>query len=224
MNKRNGATNGSPKPALAALCILCIFLNLSCRSQYYSFWETLGKEKRELLRDQVEKVGKNQEDASEEFEDVLSQIREIYGFQGGNLEKAYNKLHSEYTDCENRVKEVSERIRKVEQISSDLFREWEKELEQISNPDLRDKSRQKLTETRNRYSILYESMIKSEKSMMPVLKNLNNYVLYLKHNLNAQAVGALKSEMEDIEVDIADVKTEIAKSVQEADEFLKQLN
>jgi hypothetical protein len=60
--------------------------------------------------------------------------------------------------------------------------------------------------------------------MEPVLVQLNDYVLYLKHNLNAQAIGALKREVDDIELEVNRLIADISRSIQEADEFLKTLN
>ena len=49
------------------------------------------------------------------------------------------------------------------------------------------------------------------------------YVLYLKHNLNAQAIGVLKKEVGDIEVEVQGLIQDITQSVSEADSFLKAL-
>ena len=59
--------------------------------------------------------------------------------------------------------------------------------------------------------------------MEPVLTNLRDYVLYLKHNLNAQAIGALRAEVRDIEMDVNTLIADMNKSIREADEFLKTL-
>ena len=57
--------------------------------------------------------------------------------------------------------------------------------------------------------------------MKPVLQQLKDYVLYLKHNLNAQAIGALKQEADDIEVEVEKLIKDINTSIKEADAFLK---
>jgi predicted nucleic acid-binding Zn-ribbon protein len=193
----------------------------ACQTAYYAAWEQVGKEKRHLLRDNVEKVGKEQQEASEQFKDVLTQIQALYGFDGGELEKAYRRLKSDYEDCEKRADDVRERTAKVEQIAKDLFREWKQELQQISNPDLRAKSRKSLYATQRRYSQLEQAMRKAERRMEPVLQKVRDYVLYLKHNLNAQAVGALKLEVGRIEVEVDSLITDLNKSIQETEAFLK---
>jgi hypothetical protein len=53
-----------------------------------------------------------------------------------------------------------------------------------------------------------------------VLTRLNDYVLYLKHNLNAQAVGALGAEMTAIQSDVDVLVRDIERSIKEADAFL----
>ena len=63
-----------------------------CKRVYYGFWEKLGKEKRHLLKDSVEGARDEQEEASEEFKDVLTRMKELYGFEGGDLEKLYGRL------------------------------------------------------------------------------------------------------------------------------------
>lgn len=50
---------------------------------------------------------------------------------------------------------------------------------------------------------------------------LRDQALYLKHNLNAQAVGALQREAGEIEIEVQSLIAAIAQSVREADDFLK---
>jgi hypothetical protein len=203
---------------VTCLVVLCAF---GCQKTYYAVWEKLGKEKRHLLKDQVQKARTDQQKASEEFKDVLTRVKELYGFKGGDLEKVYNKLRDDYEKCEKRKDKVEKRIDQVEQIASDLFKEWENEIKEITHKRFKAKSKQALKDTRDRYARLNEAMVKAKSKMEPVLGQLRNYVLYLKHNLNAQAIGALKKEVEDIEVEVGSLIDDIAESINEADDFLK---
>jgi vacuolar-type H+-ATPase subunit I/STV1 len=208
---------------IIGLVMILLVFSLGCQSIYYSAWEKLGKEKRHLLRDQVEKAQEDQQEASEQFKDVLTRIKTLYGFEGGALEDAYEKLKADYEESEARADVVSKRIERVEEIAADLFREWEEELKEISDRGLRSKSAQSLKIAKERYGRLHSAMKRAESSMAPVLKRLKDYVLFLKHNLNAQAVGALKKEVGEIEVDVAALIRDMGKSIEEADQFLKAL-
>ena len=66
-------------------------------------------------------------------------------------------------------------------------------------------------------------MIKSESKMAPVLQHLKDYVLFLKHNLNAKALGALEGEVSQIETEVEALIKDMKKSITEADVFIKSL-
>jgi hypothetical protein len=48
-------------------------------------------------------------------------------------------------------------------------------------------------------------------------------VLYLKHNLNAQAVSSLRKEVKDIETDVSSLIEDMNRSIKEADTFVKAI-
>lgn len=210
------------KVAITICCLAAFGLMTGCQTTYYAVWEKMGKEKRHLLRDQVEKSRKDQEKASEEFTDALTRLKQMYGLEGGNLEKMYDRLSDDYEDCENRAAIIDERIAKVNRIAKDLFDEWRGEIDQIQKASFRSKSREKLRATQTRYAKLESAMKRSRKRMTPVLNNMRDYVLFLKHNLNAQAIGSLKSEVTSIETDVDRLIRDIQKSINEADAFLKE--
>lgn len=201
--------------------IMAVFL-AGCQTTYYAVWEKLGKEKRHLLRDQVEKSRDDQKEASEEFKDALTRLKEMYGLEGGDLEKMYERLSDDYEECRNRADIVDERIDNVQRIAADLFAEWRKEIDQIQNAAFRSNSTQKLRATQSRYARLEKALKNARKRMTPVLNNLKDYVLYLKHNLNAQAIGSLRGEVASIETDVDQLVSDIQVSINEADAFLKE--
>ncbi len=204
------------------LLLVAILVSLAgCQSTYYAVWEKLGKEKRHLLKDQIENARDDQIEASEAFKDALTRLKEFNGFEGGDLEKAYNRLSDDFGNCQERAGQLEERIKKVERVAQDLFTEWESEIEQIQKREFRTKSHQKLKATKARFARLDRAMNTARARMTPILTTQNDYVLYLKHNLNAQAIGSLKGEVDSIEADIDRLIRDIGHSIKEADDFLK---
>lgn len=197
-------------------------LFIGCQTTYYALWEKMGKEKRHLLRDQVENSLNDQEKASEAFKDALTRLKEMYGLEGGDLESMYNRLSSDYENCNKRAEIIDERIDKIQRIARDLFAEWRQEIDQIKNPKFRTQSTRKLKATQSRFASLEAALMTARKRMNPVLSNLKDYVLYLKHNLNAQAIGSLKGEASSIETDVNRLVRDIQRSIQAADAFLKE--
>lgn len=207
---------------LIAAIIFVIFSG--CQSTYYMVWEKLGKEKRHLLKSNLEKVQEEQQEASEQFQTVLNRIKEMYGFDGGSLEEFYEQLSEDYIECEDRAEAVRDRVDNVEKIAVDLFDEWEDEIAEISNPKLKTNSKQSLKKTRKRYKHLHVAMVKAEESMTPVLRDLKDYVLYLKHNLNAQAISSLKEEVQDIETQVKVLVDDMNRSIHQAELFLENID
>lgn len=192
-------------------------------SAKYSAYEMIGMEKRDLFKREVGNVQEEQEDTSEAFKDALTQLKEIYNFDGGDLEKQYNKFNSSYKDAEEESNELKSRVAKVNKVASDLFEEWKSELNEIKDSSLRAKSSEKLSDTKARYRTLEKQLKSSEKKIDPVLARLKDQVLYLKHNLNAKAIAGLKSETGKIESDIEDLIRDVEKSSKEAEALIKTL-
>ncbi|WP_415895123.1 DUF2959 domain-containing protein [Neptuniibacter sp. PT34_22] len=210
------------KVKLGFLSILIVAL-VGCQSAYYSAMEQVGIHKRDILVDRVEDARESQEDAQEQFKDALEQFRSVVSFDGGELDAVYNRLQAEYDDSVAAAEDVTARIKKVEQVSEDLFEEWEEELTKYSNRKLRDQSAAKLRSTKVRYAELLRSLKRAEKRMPPVLSALQDNVLFLKHNLNAQAIGSLKAEYRGIKSNIDLLVRDMEKAIADSDRFIKQM-
>jgi hypothetical protein len=206
-----------------ALGMAMSFLFTGCRTTYYATMEKFGVHKRDLLKENVEEARDEQKKATEQFKDALTRLKELYNVGGGELEKTYDRLKSDFDKSETRAKAVRERIDKVETVSSDLFKEWEKEIQEMQSANLASQSREKLRTTREKYGTLHTAMTRAEASMEPVLAQFRDQVLYLKHNLNAQAIGALKGETLDIEKEIQQLIQDMNASIRQADSFIQGL-
>jgi hypothetical protein len=66
-------------------------------------------------------------------------------------------------------------------------------------------------------------MKKAESKMEPVLSALRDNVLYLKHNLNASAVGALQGEFNGIKNEINQLVLEMNKAISESNSFISSM-
>lgn len=200
---------------------LILLLSLAgCETAYYGAMEKVGIEKRDILVDRIEDTQEVQQDAQEQFKDALEQYRAVVAFDGGNLEKLYDRLSSEYEDSEAVANRIADRIREVENVADDLFREWEKELKLIKNPALRQDSKTKLRQTQARSRQMISAMWQAEKAVNPVLDTLRDQVYYLKHNLNAQAIAALKGELRTIDSDVNQLISQMQRSINEANRFI----
>ncbi|MFY2160342.1 DUF2959 domain-containing protein [Vibrio alginolyticus] len=210
-------------PYLLAI-VLSIFTLTGCQSAYYSAMEQVGYHKRDIMVDRVEDAKESQQDAQEEFTSALEALSAITNFDGGELENVYNNINDKYEDSEKAAQDVRDRIAAIEDVSGALFDEWQDELELYSSAKLRRSSEQKLRETKASYKTMLSAMKRAEKKMTPVLDTLRDNTLYLKHNLNANAIGSLQGEFSSLEKDIQFAIKQMNEAIAESDKFLQKLN
>ena len=203
--------------------LVTAFLTQSCSTVYYNFWESLGKEKHDLLVANIEEVQDDQKDVEKAFSSALDRIRKEYSLKEPDLEEFYDDLSADYQRAQKKAEQLTARIDKVETIAQDLFAEWEDEADDIKTDRYRQDSLQKLKATKSKFKPMLASMRGVEKSMTPVLSKFNDQVLYLKHNLNAKALGAFKKEFVTVEAEIKALVADIEKSTARADEFMSQM-
>lgn len=209
---------------LVTLGLLGLLLTTGCQSIYNATMEgVFGYEKRELFKKSVTAVQSEQKDAQKEFKDALTRLKELYAFKGGELESVYEKVKSSYERCDGEAKAVRSRIANMEDIATAMFKEWEKEIQQYTNPNLAATSREQLRATRERYAQLSRTVRASEAAMQPVLAQLKDNVLFLKHNLNASAIGTLQNEATTIQTQIEQLLVRMNASIAESDSFIKTL-
>ena len=208
---------------LITIAVLIVPFIGGCSKAYYGAMEKVGIHKRDILVDRVEGARDAQSEAQEQFKSALEQFGAVVNIENTDLKKAYEKLNAEYEDSEKAAAKVSERIDKVESVADALFEEWEEELKLYKSADLRRSSQQKLQKTKTRYRGMLASMHRAEKSMTPVLRTFRDNVLFLKHNLNAQAIGSLRTEFSTLKGKIDSLIKNMNEAIQTSNKFIADI-
>ena len=193
------------------------------RKGYYNAWEKFGYAKRERLVDNVKEARQEQVEAKQQFANALEQFKSVVNFQGGDLEKVYNKLNKEYERSEGQATAVRDKITGVKRVAAALFDEWKGEIGEIKDTKLQSQSRQLYDKTQDNYAELIERMDAAAASMDPELSSFKDRVLFLKDNLNAQAIASLKGTELELSGDIDRLIQEMEASIREADQFIANL-
>lgn len=194
------------------------------RNVYYQLAEsTTGAHKRDFLVARVEDARTGLEETKEQFQCALEKFGALVEFDGGHLGTLYRGLRREFERSEQKAQAVHDHIDTIEDLAEALFEEWEQELDQYTNRTLRAKSRQKLKLTQRHYHHLIKAMRKAENRIDPVLNAFRDQVLFLKHNLNAQAIAALQHELISVSSDIAAMIQVMEHSILQADQFIRTL-
>lgn len=207
-----------------ALLLTAALLTSGCQSAYYAAAEKVGFAKRDILASRVESARDAQEDAKQEITDALTEFRKVVDYRGGELEVRYKSLAAQLDDSEAAADAVRQRIAAVEDVAGALFEEWNDELKQYSSATLRAKSEQQLRQTKARYGEMIGAMKRAESKLEPALMPLRDQVLFLKHNLNAQAIAGLRGEVVRVDTEVGRLVAELNAAIAEADRFIADLS
>ena len=217
--------NALRAPIIALTIVLLSFVPgcETTRKGYYNAWEKFGYAKRERLVDNVKEARQEQVEAKQQFANALEQFKSVVNFQGGDLDKFYNKLNREYERSEGQAAAVRDKITGVKRVATALFDEWKGEIGEIKDSKLQSQSRKLYDQTQDNYAELIERMDAAAASMDPVLSSFKDRVLFLKANLNAQAIASLKGTELELSGDIDRLIREMEASIREADQFIANL-
>lgn len=205
------------------LSLVLLLALAGCSSAYYGAMEKFGVPKRQILVDRVQAARGAQEDAKEQFASALDQFLAVAKVPATELKATYDRLNDALKQSESRARAVRDRIDAIDDVAKALFEEWNAELAQYSNPTLRAQSERQLAATQRRYAELMRVMDAAAARMDPVLAAFRDQVLFLKHNLNAQAIASLDATTRDLRQDIARLVAEMEKSIREADAFIHSM-
>ncbi len=216
----------NPSTGLFSLSLRVVkkFLSKRLQSVYFHARESIGEHKRTMVVAQVGQACGSLQDTRDAFADALTRFNSLVTVPDTALEHKYHLLNRQYQLCRAKSEAVSQRIRGIEEISEALFAEWEKELNEYSNRTLRNHSKQQLKSARQQYARLIKAMHKAESKIQPVLAAFKDQVLYLKHNLNAQAIAALQHEFIEIGMDISQLLQAMEQIIAEANQFVSLLS
>lgn len=187
-------------------------------------FDTFYKEPRDILITRVEAASDAQQDTAEEFRSALEQFKSVTNFTGGDLEKKFNTLNKAFKQSEEAAENVSSRVDRVVSATNRLLDEWRDELGQYHDATIKRRAQTQFDQTRTKAEQLIAAMRKAEQRTEPVLGAFRDQVLFLKHNLNTQAVSSLKQESVVIEQDVSALIAEMEASIAEAEAFVKELS
>ncbi|MDT8407111.1 MAG: DUF2959 family protein [Methylococcales bacterium] len=193
------------------------------RGFYYRLREHFGEHKRDLVIHHVEQACTGLSETKVHFQQALQRFQTIVSQEATPLSHKYRLLSQQYVFCQARADALGHRIDNIESVTDALFREWNEELESYRNKRLKALSRAQLKQSSRYYQKLLKALRRAQSQMTPVLASFRDQVLFLKHNLNAQAIAALEQEFIVLSVDIAKLIDVMEQSIAEANEFMDAL-
>lgn len=204
-------------------CILFVTACSTVEKAQYAAWEKVGVHKRDILVDRIEDTAEAQESTKTAFKSAYEELATLIQIDDKGLEDQYKRIANAYERSEDSSEKLKNHIASVDKVANALFQEWEQELGQYTNTQLRQASAVNLSKTKQRYATLYKAMQDSYQTIPPVLNVLRDNMLYLKHNLNANAISSLQGEVESVRGKVDILIKEMESSITESQQFIEQM-
>jgi len=136
-------------------------------------------------------------------EKQLDKTTDRYGklIDGKNVKARRNeigKVRDEMKKLADRSRDVRERARDMEKEATRFFREWDKGLDGIKDPELRGLSRQSMTESQEQYGQIVKAGRSSADQYDAYAAMLANQLKYLEVDMSDNAIAKLKSTNQDL--------------------------
>ncbi len=189
----------------------------------YAAWEKVGVHKRDILVDRIQDTAEAQEEAKQEFKSAYDELATLIKVDDQGLADKYKKISAAFARSEKSSENLKDHIASVDRVAKNLFTEWEQELGQYTSESLRKNSAANLAKTKQRYATIYKAMQDSYNTIPPVLNILRDNTLYLKHNLNANAISSMQGEVKSIKGKVNTLIKEMEASITESQQFISQM-
>jgi hypothetical protein len=199
-------------------------LLVGCQGPYMRFTEQHGFQQRDVFVNGIEVARNSQEEARGRFLAALATFSQVVKFRDGELQSNYQQFDDEFAETRSSAEDVRAGIESVQNVAQRVFADWQSELDNHAHDDLRRLSQRKLEQARHDYSELVGAMRNVEVKMVPILVAFQDQLLFLKHNLNPQAIAALDNELEVIRAQTAALIEAMDVSIAEADSFVNALD
>jgi ElaB/YqjD/DUF883 family membrane-anchored ribosome-binding protein len=137
---------------------------------------------------------------------------------------AYKKLQKEMATSDKKRAEVSTRANEMNTEADKLFKSWEGSTAAISDPDLRQRSEQRLTAVKERFGEIRTNGQKASELYATFMKSLQDQVTFLGHDLNPSAVAALKPNAEKLNAQAQELFAAIDMATAAANDNISKLS
>lgn len=135
------------------------------------------------------------------------------------LRRRYQNLSREYLDAEQRLKEMAAATGRMEEAAQSFFLDWERRLYEYANPEIRGASREQMDSSREKYEEMLVEVREMQNYSKRVLGAFGDQVRFLRHNLNEEAVEALRNPAVEVKLELRDLMEQLEAMVERLDEI-----
>jgi len=163
------------------------------------------------LVERAEDTQKSIAEAEKQLQKVVERYGKLVG--GKNVKTRRNehgKVRDEMKKLESRARTVRERSRDMESEASKFFKEWDKGLDGIKDPELKALSRQSMAESQQAYGQIVAAGRSVADQYDAFVTTLGNQLKYLEVDLSDKAIEKLKTSNQDLRGQAKELQSRVA--------------
>jgi len=208
---------------MRVIALLALFCLSGCQTGYFQLMDKAGIPKRQILVNRVQDARDAQIKARYAFSRANDRYQAALHPSGNAPAITAEELAKAYADSDKAAKAVPPRVDIVQHVGDALFSEWKSELGQYRDANLAATSRAEYETSHRQYLALLAQMRTTQQQVQPALDALNDELLFIKHQSNAQAISGLKDSERTIPGNIGPLLIDMQRSIDQAGTFLQRL-
>ncbi len=154
--------------------------------------------------------------------DQLAVAKEAFGYIQSpgeeSLRQRYETLSREYVGVELRMERLRLAAERMEEAARSYFMDWERRIYEYVDPVIRSASRQQLDTSRGKYEQTLARIRQTEEHAQRVVDAFGDQVRFLRHNLNREAVEALRNPSVELQLELDDLMEKLDLAAQDLEE------
>jgi hypothetical protein len=123
----------------------------------------------------------------------------------GDAVKAHEELEDAIDSSDDQANDLRRSIEKMQAAAEPVFDQWTKDLEAYSNPEMRQRSQARLSAARERYDTVVAAVEPVLVEYETINANLRDHILFLSHDLNAEAVATIQEDVRKVSKEASDL-------------------
>lgn len=108
---------------------------------------------------------------------------------------AYEQFQASIEASEDQAKSLRSKVAPMRRAAEPFFEQWAADLSSFGNPAMRQHSRQRLEQTRERYERIVAAVLPAQSALDAFNMSLNDCALFLGNDFNSGSVAAIGNEL-----------------------------
>ncbi len=138
----------------------------------------------------------------------------------GEASLAYTQFVELVERSEDQSEQLEDSVEEMKDAAEEVFDEWADQLKMIVNVRMRQQSRRRMLDTRDRYDAIVRAVEPVQASYVSVNQSLKDHVLFLGHDFNPAAVEQVRGAVRDLARQTADFDREVDTCLRAARAFV----